>query len=154
MDPDSGSGPTFHFKSILFGSHCWSFYAKLENISTFSRKHHVYLLEQFDVFLFWSRPVGLWFGLLVHRNLLDFRRDHFRLVLETIKLRFWRHLLLFLRYVFTLATRKIAIRTSQPNLILKVQKPVEVPIRLRSVYFFKIFWILSRDPVPLKVCCT
>jgi hypothetical protein len=48
--------------------------------------------------------------------------------------------------------------TANQTLIFKVQKPIEALIymsrsRSRVIHFCKKFWILSRDPVILMICC-
>jgi len=48
--------------------------------------------------------------------------------------------------------------TAHQTLIFKVQKPIEALIymsrsRSRIIHFCKKFWILSRDPVILMICC-
>jgi hypothetical protein len=63
----------------------------------------------------------------------------------------WRSIATFHRPIHShwslpLTSWKIAIRRH----ILKVQKPVEVPFRPRSIYFCQNIWFLSHDAVPLK----
>ena len=69
---------------------------------------------------------GLVYVLLVHRNLLECRWDRFKTVLDSIKVRFWRHLQYLKCYLTSWKLNCNEDRWTDTH--LKVQKPIEVPI--------------------------